>query len=191
MKKKLMIQSLSPLALLTIVNNFSFITTYTEGHKLSICDLWSNNKILIVVMTVCIIWLLYAVWCYIEFAAFKFTDKESGFTINVISEDNEASLNFFMTLIIPLLIDKVETLQGALTLLIIIIMMCVLLSKTSLLFANPVLAMLGYHICIFNFQQNTKYTDDRYYGICKTVVKDKHSIEFKPITEKVFYIREL
>ena len=52
-------------------------------------------------------------------------------------------MNFFMTMIIPLLIDDVGTIQGAVTFLIIVVMMCALLSKTHLYYANPVLAILG------------------------------------------------
>lgn len=40
-------------------------------------------------------------------------------------------MNFFMTMIIPLLIDDVGTIQGAVTFLIIVVMMCALLSNAD------------------------------------------------------------
>lgn len=191
MRKKLMIQSLSPLALLTIVKNFSFITRDDTGAYLTTAMFWEYNKILLIVMAVCIVWIFLAGWYYVMFMAFKFTDKKSGYTIEIIDEDEEASLNFFMTLIIPLLIDEVQSVQGALTLLIIITLMCVLLFRTSLFYANPVLAILGYRVYIFKFENNTECPKDTYIGLSRSEIKGRCSIEYKKITDKVFYIREI
>lgn len=191
MRKKLMIQSLSPLALLTIVRNFSFVTRDDTGTCLTSTMFWEYNKILLIVMAVCVIWIILAGWYYVMFMAFKFTDKKSGYTIKIIDEDEEASLNFFMTLIIPLLIDEVHSIQGALTLLIIIILMCILLFKTSLFYANPVLAILGYSVYIFKFENNTECPKDEYIGLSRSKINNKCAIEYKKITDKVFYIREI
>lgn len=191
MRKKLMIQSLSPLALLTIVRNFSFTTRDETGALLTSTMFWKSNKILLIVMAVCAIWIILAVWYYVVFLAFKFTDKKSGYTIKIIDEDEEASLNFFMTLIIPLLIDEVYSIQGALTLLIIIILMSVLLFKTSLFYANPILALLGYRVYIFRFENNTECSEDKYIGLSRNEIKSQCSIEYKKITDKVIYIREI
>ena len=57
MRKKLMIQSLSPLALLTIVRNFSFVTRDETGTCLTSTMFWEYNKILLIVMAVCVIWI--------------------------------------------------------------------------------------------------------------------------------------
>lgn len=76
--------------------------------------------------------------------AFRWTDKKQGYQLSSFVEKEDASLNFFMTMIIPLLIDDVGTIQGAVTFLIIVVMMCALLSKTHLYYANPVLAILGF-----------------------------------------------
>ena len=72
MRKKLMIQSLSPLALLTIVRNFSFVTRDETGTCLTSTMFWEYNKILLIVMAVCVIWILLAGWYYVMFMAFKF-----------------------------------------------------------------------------------------------------------------------
>lgn len=142
-------------------------------------------------MAVCVIWIILAGWYYVIFMAFKFTDKKSGYTIKIIDEDEEASLNFFMTLIIPLLIDEVHSIQGALTLLIIIILMCILLFKTSLFYANPVLAIFGYSMYIFKLENNIECPKDEYIGLSRSKINNKCAIEYKKITDKVFYIREI
>lgn len=64
---------------------------------------------------------------------------EQHYQLSSFVEKEDASLNFFMTMIIPLLIDDVGTIQGAVTFLIIVVMMCALLSKTHLYYANSLL----------------------------------------------------
>ena len=76
-------------------------------------------------------------------------------------------MNFFMTMIIPLLIDDVGTIQGAVTFLIIVVMMCALLSKTHLYYANPVLAILGYRVYEVTFKSNPDFNNE----VCLAVVK--------------------
>ena len=46
---------------------------------------------------------------------FRWTDKKQGYQLSSFVEKEDASLNFFMTMIIPLLIDDVGTIQGAVT----------------------------------------------------------------------------
>ena len=53
-------------------------------------------------------------------ALFRWTDKKQGYQLSSFVEKEDASLNFFMTMIIPLLLDDVGTIQGAVTFLILI-----------------------------------------------------------------------
>lgn len=130
MKFKLMIQSLSPLALLTIIRNFSFVTTTSANQKLSFNEFIAENAILLVVMLFCLIWIIMALIFFISFGAFKWSDKQSGFEVCSVIENEDASLNFFLTLIIPLLLDDVNTIQGALTFLIIVFLLQVPVQST-------------------------------------------------------------
>lgn len=191
MKFKLMIQSLSPLALLTIIRNFSFVTTTSTNQKLSFNEFILENAILLFVMAFCLIWILMAFIFFISFGAFKWNDKQSGFEVCSVIENEDASLNFFLTLIIPLLLDDVNTIQGALTFLIIVLLICVLLYKTSLFYANPVLALLGYRIYEFSFKESEEYGNKKHIGLCRGYLNESQSIEFKEITNKVMYIRGL
>lgn len=137
LKHKLMLQSLSPLAFLTIVRNFKFTPVSELAENQSY---WGEfvrlNNVLIVVFLLCATWILAAVISFISFTAFRWTDKKQGYQLSSFVEKEDASLNFFMTMIIPLLIDDVGTIQGAVTFLIIVVMMCALLSKTHLYYAN-------------------------------------------------------
>lgn len=151
MKFKLMIQSLSPLALLTIINNFSFTTTDSFDMKISCKEFLRANCVLLFVLCFCSIWVIMSLWFYIEFRAFQYTDKKSGYEINNVNEKAEDSLNFFLTMVLPLLIDNIDSLRGALVFFIVLLMICILLHKTKLFYANPVLSILGYRIYEFSF----------------------------------------
>ena len=50
-------------------------------------------------------WILAAVISFVSFTAFRWTDKKQGYQLSSFVEKEDASLNFFMTMIIPLLID--------------------------------------------------------------------------------------
>ena len=78
MKNKLMIQSLSPLAVLTVIKNFSFRMADSSGVKLDVYPFISVNLPLLIVMSICIIWIGLAVAYLLSFNAFKYADKKGG-----------------------------------------------------------------------------------------------------------------
>ena len=190
MKFKLMIQSLSPLALLTIIRNFSFVTVDDVGERLSAEAFLHQNIIILFVMLICFLWIILAIWCFVQFKAFHFTDKESGYTVTSVYEDDAAGLNFFITLIIPLLLDDVGSIQGALTFLIIVAMLCALLARTNLFYANPVLALIGFRVYKFKFVDNSDFPQDCI-GLCYGIMDENNSIEYKIITDSVLYVGRL
>ena len=193
LKHKLMLQSLSPLALLTIVRNFSFISVgeLAEGKTYWV-EFLRLNKALIIVFLLCATWIVAAIISFISFTAFKWTGKKQGYQLSSFVEKEDASLNFFMTMIIPLLIDDVGTIHGTLTFIIIVVMMCALLSKTHLYYANPVLAILGYHVYEIQFKGNPDFDDKN----CLAVVKGRFSknlgtVEYKVINDGILYMKEM
>lgn len=187
----LMLQSLSPLALLTIIRNFSFELPQTPDYVM--IDIWRLNQVLIVVFILCVCWIVAAVVSYISFSAFKWTDKVQNYDVIDIKEKEDASLNFFMTMIIPLLIDNVGTLQGAITFGCIVVLMWLLLGRTNLFYANPVLAILGYRIYEFKFASNSEYGEQVCIAVAKgKISKEQAKIEYKKIPDSsVLYIKEM
>lgn len=188
MKLKLMIQSLSPLALLTIIKNFKFITKNNSEDVFSAKEFISSNFILLLVLSFCVIWVIFAIWFYIEFKAFQYTDKKSGYDIIIKKEKSEDSLNFFLTLILPLLIDDIARWQGASVFFLVLFMICVLLYKTRLFYANPVLSILGYKVVEFEFSENSKVSKKNLIGIYNGKITN-NNIMYKTITGTVYYIK--
>lgn len=189
MKFKLMIQSLSPLALLTIIRNFCFVTIDENGVELSFHDFVQTNWTLLIILSLCLCWLLGAVVCFFSFGAFRYTDKKTGFTVKNVMEREDAGLNFFMTLVLPLLIDDVASIQGALSFLVIVTMILILLSKTNLFYANPILSILGYRIYEFSFNSNSEFSNEVIIGIAHGKIEDQQCIEYKKINENVLYVK--
>ena len=58
LKYQLMLQSLSPLALLTIIRNFSFVQPSIEtGNRFEyLTEIFRENRILIIVILLCVAW---------------------------------------------------------------------------------------------------------------------------------------
>lgn len=188
MKTGLLIQSLCPLAFLTFVKNFPFTIMDTMGNIFSLLEYIMQNCVLSTVEGICIIWCVLSAWYYVKFKVFTWADKKSGYTIECVKDRDENSLNFFITIIVPLLISDASTLNGAITLLLIVLFLCVLLCKTKLFYSNPVLTFLGYRFYEFQFEENSKIQ-----GICLGIslntVTDGSVIEYKQISDNVFYIR--
>ena len=75
---------------------------------------------------------------------------------------------------------------------IIVVMMCALLSKTHLYYANPVLAILGYRVYEITFKSNPDFNNE----ICLAVVKGRFlknpsTVEYKVINDTVLYMKEM
>ena len=193
LKRLLMIQSLSPLALLTIIRNFTFVMP--EGEFVSKCDsffaFFCRNGILISVIALCFIWIVVAVYSYFYFSVYIWTDKEGGYEIHNVIDKEDVSLNFFMTMIIPLLIDDVGTIQGAITFVIIVVLIYRLLERTNLFYANPVLSIIGYRVYSFTFIENAAFGEKTCVGIVKGRLKDiPGKIEYKQIDGNILYVKE-
>lgn len=74
----------------------------------------------------------------------------------------------------------------------LVVMMCALLSKTHLYYANPVLAILGYRVYEITFKSNPDFNNE----ICLAVVKGRFlknpsTVEYKVINDTVLYMKEI
>ena len=180
---------MSLLALLTLIQNFSVKTADCAGVTLSCGQFFEENGLTLIILGVCVLWILLAIAYYVSFAAFKWSDVLSGYEIVDAEEREGAGLNFFLTLIVPLVIDDVGTIRGFLSFIVIMAIICLLLYQTNLFYANPVLAILGYHIYEFSFKANQSFGYQKCIGLCKGRIQEGQAIEYKVITEKVLYIK--
>lgn len=189
MKNKLMIQALSPIAFLTIIKNFSFICKDDAGECLQFDEFIKANLPLLIVFALCAFWIILAVFFLISFNVFKYADRKSGYSVAVIEEKDEDSLDFFLTLVLPLLIDNVNTWQGMALFFAILFLTWMLLYSTKLFYANPILSILGYRITAITFLDNNEKGTDTYIAISRGKLDENHNIEYKDITNGVLFAK--
>lgn len=185
-KEQLIVISLSPLFLLTAIKNFSFnLTTYCLSNFIS------SNICILVIQFFCLLWIIASVGILIGFKSYQTNGYEEGYTIKNVTYDNEAGLNYFLTIILPLLIDDLNCIQNTIVFFIVSILIILLLSKTNLFYANPILMILGYKIIKFQFStQPTNYIDVDSIGICPRQIDSTKVIKFKKIDGNVLCIKQ-
>lgn len=90
LKHKLMLQSLSPLAFLTIVRNFKFTPVSELAENQSY---WGEfvrlNNVLIVVFLLCATWILAAIISFISFTAFRCKEVIKGKKFACFADEKE------------------------------------------------------------------------------------------------------
>lgn len=182
MKLMLLFQSLSPLAILTLIKNFPIVSLDPL-----VC---SDSVYLWIVDIACVVWIIFSIYCYISFLAFAWTDKENGYHVINVTEKEESGVNYYLTIIIPLLIDDVDTLRGATTLGLSVAFLCFLLYKTQMFYLNSVLAALGYRFYEFEFTNNNQL-DGKCVGISKGEISNQCMVEYKIISDNVLFVRSM
>lgn len=189
MKNKLIILSLAPSFLLTFIKNHSFISIDSKGETLTTTQFIEENIYVLSVEFFCLVWLVCSLIVLIEFKFFLKYRLASGYEIIEVEEDKEAGLNFFLALILPLMVDGLNSWQNFLSFAIIVIFIFLLLRKTDLFYVNPVLIVLGYRCYKITFSDNPYYRE-RCCGVSKDKLKSGMYVKYKQIEGNVLYLKE-
>ena len=191
MKNKLIVLSLSPLCLLTFIINFKFTFWDENTHVcLTARQFICQNLSTIIILLLCLTWIIISIYNYMYFKLMTSFDKNSGYTVKNIVEEKDAGLNFFLTLILPLLLGDLNQPQNAVAFLLIFIIIFLLLKKTDLFYQNPILSLLGYHIYEFEFDENASLKG-RCIAVALSELNDKQSIEYKEISGNVLFVKAM
>ncbi len=187
LKYGLIIQSLAPLFLLAFIRNFD-CDIFTE--PLSVY--FPNHKCLLTVLSCCVLWVAISFIVYLYLMMHSNYGLTEGYTIKNLSKNNDKGLEFFLTLIVPMVMDDMEKKRDAVIFALIIIALCILLNKTNLYYSNPILIIIGYNIIEFEFEEPP--SDDfkgTVVGIVprKVSIEEKRSIKFKTIADNVLFVR--
>ena len=177
MKTLLLIQSLSPIALLMLLKIVPFSESWDESNPFWMY--FSNNLCFSVLLVFFVIWLLLSVFGWIYIRSFNKIEYDAkDISVNNLEEDKESGLNFFMTFLLPLVIDDVVAINGFLVFVFLFVGVVILLAKTTLFYKNPVLILLGYRLYYFQIGNANKI------GIC-TKVKKTNVIKYSTISDNV------
>ena len=162
-KRKLIMQSYMPLYVILAVKNFDvnmlilaakLIKHLQRGNFKIIYHIFKNPFFLSCVFEmISIIWIICALFSIYEFTVMQhanFTSQNES--IKQCEKVSDSGVTFFMTYVLPMVMDDIGTVKGFLIFSLLMGMLCILMWKTNLYYQNPILTILGYDIISFEFE---------------------------------------
>lgn len=190
MKQKLIILSICPLFILTFIQHFPWTKMKIVFSNLNNTNMIRQHLSLFIGLSICLIWILASAVIYLNFKFFIKYDRTEGFEVKDIVEEKEAGLMFFLTLILPLLVNEIEEVNGLISMIAIVAIIVLLLSKTNLYYQNPILAILNYRVYRFKFKENSNVKDIEYIGIGFNEVTGENTVDYKMVKDNVMVLRQ-
>ena len=203
MKRALIMQSFAPLFLILLI-------LYFDLKLFQLCKEFSeiilNNPIYALTKAVnhsafvtlvlelfCLLWFFYSIYSVRKFEKSQHANFASeGESLIDIERISDSGVTFFMTYVLPMAMDDLDTWKGIFVFAFLMIMLFALMWKTNLYYQNPVLTVLGYEVFSFKFDttQLTEYRGKECIGITRSTVSVGHSIKRQKISDNVFLIYE-
>lgn len=169
LKMHLTFQSFAPLFLLIFAQHvrcdffrairrfFEILTSDADslGHKLTdVLSAVRSYEFLgdFALSALCVLWLIVAAAVWVSVKDFQAVNFESyGEKIRVLEDAPEAGASYFVTFVLPLVIDGTNTLRGFIVFSLLLLMLILLIVKSNLFYQNPVLTILNYRVFRFTF----------------------------------------
>ena len=190
MKKELIILSLSPLFLLTLLQYFPFEKIGVVLTHFFDVQMILKHLPLYIGSWICLFWILVSIIIFVKFVWFQKYDVTGGYEVQNVVEEKDAGLNFFLALILPLLVNDITTWNGLFMMILLVVIIVCLLDKTNLYYQNPVLVILNYKVYRFSFTDNEYATAEEYIAIARDDINNDDTIEYKKIEDNVLVIRK-
>ena len=146
-----------------------------------------------VLEVLCFLWIIYSIYSVRYFEKSQRSNFVSmGESPINIEKIQDSGVTFFMTYVLPMAMDDLDTLQGFIVFAILMAMLFALMWKTNLYYQNPVLTILGYEIFSFEFEttQLAQYEEKKCIGITRGNVEEGDNIKRQIISDNVFIIYE-
>ena len=128
-------------------------------------------------------------YCFVAYAKFKFALKgtqEIPFEITKIESINYEHLTFLATYVVPLISFDFDSLRQMLVLGLLLVVMGAIYIKTDLFYANPSLALLGFHI--YRVNGNFKVGDrEDLVVICRGRLNVGEKVGYIKLDERIYF----
>ena len=189
-KQRLIIQSFLPLYVMLLIKYFDpnilYLLSYFSGKNnpfvmphLNFYALFLETFNLIMIII-----------SFLSISEMRFKNtanfNSEGKALKEIKALSTAPITFFMTFILPLLIDDFANPKGILIFAILVWMIYVLMCKTNLYYQNPVLLIFGYKV--FSYRYESGNDENEYIGISKENIVEQKSIKTQSISDDVYFI---
>lgn len=210
LKMYLTLQSFTPLFLLIFVQHvrcdflraifrfFKILASEADSLGYSLMDALraaKSYKFLgdFVISVLCVFWIIGAVAVWNGFQNFQTVNFESyGEKIEVLEDAPEGGASYFVTFVLPLMIDDVNTLKGFIVFFFLLLMLILLITRSNLFYQNPVLTILKYRAFRFTFlnpHHDINMDGKTYIGITRgTAINSGTVIKRKYVAGNVFLI---
>lgn len=169
---------------------FIIITIKFPDGKISIkdCNFWAN---LVSDNWIPIISLLLLIYCVVAYKRFDFDLKgavDIPFEIKKIEGINYEHLTFLATYVVPLISFDFGSGRQMIVLALLLIVMGVIYIKTDLFYANPSLALMGFHIYKVdgNFKTGLR---ESIILICRSKLVEGQKVSYIKLDDRIYYVK--
>jgi hypothetical protein len=139
-----------------------------------------------VVPLICMIFLILC-WIFMKRFKYKLSGSKQVFMrINKIQDGNYEHLTFLTTYIVPLISLNLTEIRNVIILFMLLAVIGAICVKTHLFYANPTLALLGYHIYVVNAITRTGSEKDLILISRERLTADM-SIAYRELDEKIYF----
>lgn len=204
LKRDLVLQSFAPLFLLLTIKHLDICLYWDLIHRIpdvfrqkGFMALWTivnhPNFGGFFVSLLGMVWLVATILIALGFRGMQTSGfKSAGERIRVTEAQNDGSITFFVTYVLPLLTDNVDSLQDLIVFLLLLYMVVFLLVNAKSFYYNPILSVLKYKVITFEFvnpDSDIKHPENEHIGITRSCeINEDATIKRKQISNGVFLI---
>lgn len=132
---------------------------------------------------------------YCAFAYAKFNSDLSGagelpFKINKLKNINYEHLTFLATYVVPLISFDLNNRRQIVVLGLLLVVMGAIYIKTDLFYANPALALFGFHIYLASGEFKNGDRDDITL-ICRDRLRIDQRVVYIKLDDRIYYVRRI
>lgn len=132
--------------------------------------------------------LLYCVFAYLRFDFELEGAVDIPFEISKLEDINYEHLTFLATYVVPLISFDFDNGRQVVVLVLLLMAMGVIYVKTNLFYANPSLALLGFHI----YRASGNFKNGRRDGvvlICRGGLVEGQRVSYIKLDDQIYYVR--
>lgn len=132
--------------------------------------------------------LLYCLFAYLRFDFDLKGATDIPFEISKIDDINYEHLTFLATYVVPLISFDFGSGRQMIVLALLLVVMGIIYIKTDLFYANPSLALLGFHI----YRANGGFKNGEREGIiliCRGRLTERQKVSYMKLDERIYYVR--
>ena len=198
LKWELIIQSFLPLSILVVIKNaklevwkslLKFFRRLYGGEISVLLDVYQHPHtwtfLLILISVLITISGCIAIWQFKEVQFSGFTD--AGEKVKIEEEITDSGITFFMTFVLPLMMDDIDSWNDFIVYIGIISLVVILMAKTNLYYQNPVLTLLGYKLYKIEFVNPSlnECKNKQFIVVCRNELDEKKIVKWKYISDNI------